>query len=71
MTAINGIFKKQPLIMALLLFIVGVLLGWFVMGWTLWPVTYVNGDISQLNPVRIARSTSAALSAISGRQFAA
>jgi len=51
MTAITDIFKKQPLIMALLLFIVGFLLGWFVMGWTLWPVTYVNGDISQLNPV--------------------
>jgi hypothetical protein len=51
MTAITDIFKKQPLIMALLLFVVGFLLGWLGMGWGLWPVEYVNGDISQLNPV--------------------
>jgi len=50
MTAISDFFKKQPLVTALLTLVVGFLLGWFVMGWGLWPVQYVNGDISQLRP---------------------
>jgi hypothetical protein len=48
MTAISDFFKKQPLVMALLVFVAGFLLGWFGMGWGLWPVQYENGDISQL-----------------------
>jgi hypothetical protein len=48
MTAISDFFKKQPLVMAVLVFLAGFLLGWFGMGWGLWPVQYENGDISQL-----------------------
>ncbi len=50
MTAISDFFKKQPLVTALLMLVVGFLLGWVVMGWGLWPVQYVNGDVSQLRP---------------------
>jgi hypothetical protein len=50
MTAISDFFKKQPLVMALLVFVAGFLLGWFGMGWGLWPIQYVNGDVSQLRP---------------------
>jgi len=50
MNAISDIFKKQPLIMALVVFVIGILLGWFGMGWGVWPVQYENGDVSQLRP---------------------
>lgn len=48
MTAITDFFKKQPLILAAAALVVGIILGWFVLGWGLWPVQYENGDISQL-----------------------
>ncbi len=50
MTAITEFFKKQPLILALVALLVGFFVGWFGMGWGLWPVQYVNGDVSQLRP---------------------
>jgi hypothetical protein len=50
MTAINDFFKKQPLVLAAVVFVVAFLLGWWGMGWGLWPVQYENGDISQLQP---------------------
>ena len=36
-------------LMALAL-VVGFFVGWFVMGWGLWPVDFVNGTVSQLRP---------------------
>jgi hypothetical protein len=50
MTAISDFIKKQPLLIALVVFVLGFLLGWFVMGWGLWPVDYENGNLSQLRP---------------------
>ncbi len=50
MNAFSDIFKKQPLIAALVVFVIGILLGWFGMGWGVWPVQYENGDVSQLRP---------------------
>jgi len=40
--------KKQPLIVAGAALVVGVLLGWLVIGWGLWPVEYVDGNVYQL-----------------------
>ncbi|MEP7359208.1 MAG: hypothetical protein ABI847_18295 [Anaerolineales bacterium] len=42
--------KQQPLLVAGLALLVGILLGWFVIGWGLWPVAFVNADASQLRP---------------------
>ncbi len=48
MAAIIDFFKKQPFLMACLVFVVGFLVGWWGMGWGLWPVEYTGGDLSQL-----------------------
>jgi len=40
--------KKNPVPVAAVLFVVGFLLGWMLMGWVIWPVEYINGDIAHL-----------------------
>ena len=42
--------KKNPVPVAAVLFVVGFLLGWMLMGWVIWPVEYINGDIAHLRP---------------------
>jgi len=40
--------KKQPMVVAAVVFVVGFLLGWMLMGWVIWPVEYINGDVAHL-----------------------
>jgi hypothetical protein len=47
---VSDIVKQQPLVVAGVAFVVGLLLGWFALGWGLFPVSFVNGDVSQLRP---------------------
>jgi hypothetical protein len=42
--------KQRPILVAGLALLVGILVGWFVIGWGLWPVEFVNADVSQLRP---------------------
>jgi hypothetical protein len=42
--------KRNALLGAGLALLVGFLLGWFVMGWWLWPVDFVNGSLPQMRP---------------------
>ena len=42
--------KKQPLVVAAVVFVVGFLIGWMLMGWVIAPVEYINGDIAHLRP---------------------
>ncbi len=49
MEAIRAQLQK-PLVLAIVCLVVGVLFGWFVIGWGLWPVNYVNGDPAVLAP---------------------
>jgi hypothetical protein len=45
---LSDIVKQRPLMVSGLALLVGILLGWFAIGWGLWPVTFENGNISQL-----------------------
>jgi hypothetical protein len=47
---IADVVKQQALLVAVLALVAGFFLGWFVMGWWLWPVGFVNGNVSQLRP---------------------
>ena len=47
---VSDIVKQQPLVVAGVAFVVGLLLGWFALGWGLFPVDFVNGNVSQLRP---------------------
>lgn len=55
--------KKNPVPVAAVLFVVGFLLGWLLMGWVIWPVEYVDGDVAHLRDdlrqdyVRVVAST--------------
>ena len=46
----SDIVKQRPLLVAGLALLVGILVGWFVIGWGLWPVEFVDADVSQLRP---------------------
>ena len=58
----SDILKQRPLLITGAALLVGILVGWFVIGWGLWPVEFVNADVSQLRPdlqqawVRLAAS---------------
>ncbi len=39
---------KNPLYTAIAVGVVGLLIGWLIIGWGIWPVTYVNTDPSSL-----------------------
>ncbi len=39
---------KNPLYLAIAAGVVGIIIGWLIIGWGLWPVTYVNTDPSSL-----------------------
>ena len=41
-------YAKNPLYLAIAAGIVGLLIGWLVIGWGLWPVTYTDTDPSSL-----------------------
>ena len=47
---ISDSVKQRPLLVAGLALLVGILVGWFVIGWGLWPVEFVNGDLTQVRP---------------------
>lgn len=47
---ITDIVKQRAMLVAVLALLVGFFLGWFVMGWWLWPVDFVNGSMPQLRP---------------------
>jgi hypothetical protein len=47
---VSDIVKQRPLLVGGVAFVVGLLLGWFALGWGLFPVDFVNGNISQLRP---------------------
>ncbi len=42
--------KPRPRFWSFLLFTLGVILGWFVLGWWLWPIQWINVDPWQLSP---------------------
>jgi len=42
--------RNKPELSALIAFIVGVLIGWFLIGWVLLPVQYVDGQPKDLHP---------------------
>jgi len=47
---ISDSVKQRPLVTAAVAFVVGILVGWFVIGWGIWPVDFVNGDLTQVRP---------------------
>ncbi len=47
---ITDVVKQNALLAVVVTLLVGVLLGWFGIGWGLWPVDFVNGNVSQLRP---------------------
>jgi hypothetical protein len=47
---VTEVVKQRAMLVAVLALLLGFFLGWFVMGWWLWPVQFVNGDLSQLRP---------------------
>jgi hypothetical protein len=47
---VSEVVKQRAMLVAALALLFGFFLGWFGMGWGLWPVQFVNGDISQLRP---------------------
>ena len=42
--------RNKPELTAVIAFIVGLVIGWFVIGWGLWPVEYINSDPASLDP---------------------
>jgi hypothetical protein len=49
-TKLNDVVRQSPLVTMLVVFVAGAALGWFVLGWLVWPVEFVNGNPSQLDP---------------------
>ena len=47
---ISDTVRQRAMLVAALALLVGFFLGWFVMGWWLWPVDFVNGNVAQLAP---------------------
>ena len=47
---ITDTVKQRAMLVAVLALLVGFFLGWFVMGWWLWPVDFVNGALAQTQP---------------------
>jgi hypothetical protein len=47
---ITDAVKQRAMLVAVLALLVGFFLGWFVMGWWLWPVDFVNGTLPQTQP---------------------
>ena len=47
---VTEVVKQRAVLAAVLALLLGFFLGWFVMGWWLWPVQFVNADVSQLRP---------------------
>ena len=45
-----GDFLSKPLNIAVAAFIIGVLFGWTVLGWGLWPVEWENATLQELSP---------------------
>jgi hypothetical protein len=45
-----GDFFSKPINIAAAAFIVGVLFGWIVLGWGLWPVEWENATLQELDP---------------------
>ncbi len=43
------LLKQQPMLVALVAFIIGLVIGLVVLGWGLWPVEWTNGSFSDLN----------------------
>jgi len=41
-------YLKNPLIAGVLGLVLGILIGWFVIGWGVWPVEFINGELSDL-----------------------
>jgi hypothetical protein len=50
LTSVTDYFKKQPLITAAAGFAVGLFIGWFAIGWGVWPVKWTNAAFSDLHP---------------------
>jgi hypothetical protein len=48
--SLTDFVNKQPLVVAAAALVVGILFGWLAIGWGLWPVDFVNGNIAQLAP---------------------
>lgn len=46
----NRSMLSNPLVLGIGGLLVGLLIGWFVFGWALFPVQYTNADIYDLNP---------------------
>ena len=49
--SVTDFVNRSPLAVAAAALIVGILIGWLAIGWGLWPVDFVNGNIAQLAPV--------------------
>jgi hypothetical protein len=47
---ITDTLKQNAVLAVVLALVVGILLGWWGLGWGLWPVDFVNGNVSQLAP---------------------
>ena len=47
---ITDMIKQQAILVAVAALIIGILVGWFGIGWGLWPVDFVNGNLSQTQP---------------------
>jgi hypothetical protein len=47
---LTSFVNKRPLLVAAATFVVGILLGWMLIGWVLWPVDFINGNLAQLAP---------------------
>lgn len=47
---LTDLAKERPLVWVGLALLIGFLIGWFVMGWGLWPVEFVDANFAQLRP---------------------
>jgi hypothetical protein len=45
---VTDLAKAQPLLWAGIALLLGFFIGWFVMGWGLWPVEFVDASVAQL-----------------------
>ena len=50
MDRIRQYLTKENLIPAVIGFVLGVLIGWFAIGWGVWPVSWVDAEAQQLRP---------------------
>lgn len=46
----SDLLKQQPMLIALVAFSVGLVIGLVVLGWWLWPVTWTNATVADLRP---------------------